>query len=637
NHTVGTSGCSSDYNFFYNAPTSDNPGAHSIQGVDPLFVDAANRDYRLTSDSQARDAGLATVAPGTDLLGVARPQGSGVDMGAYEFQTDLYVSIEGSNTAGDGSEAAPYRTVPYAIDKSGLGGTVFVGPGNFTSATDGEIVMKDGVSLVGEGSDETTLTGSATAVIRAIDISEDTTISGFAITGGVGVQFSTPGNVWRDGGGVYCSSSSALSIADCVVTGNDAVIGGGIYCDKSSPTITSCSITGNWGRIGSGVYCGGLSPTITNCVVAGNDGSGEGGAIACGASSPTITNCTVADNTAWNNAFSLAGGISSGDGSSPTITNCVVWGNDGSNLVGCTATYSDIGTASVEPGFHNISADPSFVSTRTGDYRLKWGSKCIDAGTNTAASVPASAKDKDGVARPQGGSWDMGAYEFVFPTPVRLHYAAGAGGSIVGSATQVVDYGASGSSVTASPSANYRFVKWSDESTQNPRTDTNVTADVNVIATFTPAAPNLTTVWRFRSATMVGSYLWTPDPTEAASIKANLPTTWIYEGAAFTINRDNPLNSNQMYRFRNKLDWTYFYTADLAEKANLENNLSATWELEGPAWKVSLTETPMPVWRFRCLKNSTHFWTSDPNEKLTIENTLKGTYQLEGVAYYLGQ
>ena len=154
--------------------------------------------------------------------------------------------------------------------------------------------------------------------------------------------------------------------------------------------------------------------------------------------------------------------------------------------------------------------------------------------------------------------------------------------------------------------------------------------------TITPATSWMP-VWRFRSNNMVGSYLWTPDPNEKASIIANLSTSWTYEGQAFLINTANPLNSNAMWRFRNKQDWTYFYTADPNEKNNLVTNLSATWALEGPAWKVSRTPTPMPVWRFRCLKNSTHLWTSDPNEKLTIENTLKSTYALEGIAYYLAQ
>jgi uncharacterized repeat protein (TIGR02543 family) len=65
-----------------------------------------------------------------------------------------------------------------------------------------------------------------------------------------------------------------------------------------------------------------------------------------------------------------------------------------------------------------------------------------------------------------------------------LDYAAGADGSMSGDTSQVVDYGQDGTAVTAVPDTGYHFVDWSDGSTANPRTDTNVTADVNVTATF---------------------------------------------------------------------------------------------------------------------------------------------------------
>ena len=65
-----------------------------------------------------------------------------------------------------------------------------------------------------------------------------------------------------------------------------------------------------------------------------------------------------------------------------------------------------------------------------------------------------------------------------------LAYTAGANGSLGGMTNQTVAYGASGSPVTATPSPHYHFVTWSDGSTANPRTDTNVTNSVSVTAIF---------------------------------------------------------------------------------------------------------------------------------------------------------
>src|SRR5688572_8957585 len=63
----------------------------------------------LLPDSPALDAGDNAYCPATDQRGVARPQGSGCDIGAYEFQTPMIspgdtvrVSVDSSGAQGDG-------------------------------------------------------------------------------------------------------------------------------------------------------------------------------------------------------------------------------------------------------------------------------------------------------------------------------------------------------------------------------------------------------------------------------------------------------------------------------------------------------------------------------------------------------
>lgn len=70
-------------------------------------------------------------------------------------------------------------------------------------------------------------------------------------------------------------------------------------------------------------------------------------------------------------------------------------------------------------------------------------------------------------------------------TTYNLNYSAGTGGSITGSSSQTVVAGNDGSAVTAVPSTGYHFVRWSDASITNPRTDTGVATNVTVSAEFT--------------------------------------------------------------------------------------------------------------------------------------------------------
>ena len=69
-------------------------------------------------------------------------------------------------------------------------------------------------------------------------------------------------------------------------------------------------------------------------------------------------------------------------------------------------------------------------------------------------------------------------------TTFTLTYNHDANGTITGTTPQTVNSGANGTAVTAVPNAGYHFVQWSDASTQNPRTDTNVTANITVTAQF---------------------------------------------------------------------------------------------------------------------------------------------------------
>ncbi len=114
--------------------------------------------------------------------------------------------------------------------------------------------------------------------------------------------------------------------------------------------------------------------------------------------------------------------------------------------------------------------------------------------TWSAQQTPGSYYGLDSVCFPDvSHGWTVGGNSILaysVPTYV-LTYAAGINGSIVGSSTQSVTSGGSGAAVTAVPDGSYRFVDWSDGSTLNPRTDSNVQGDLGVTALFAPSACTL--------------------------------------------------------------------------------------------------------------------------------------------------
>jgi len=87
---------------------------------DPSFVDAENGNLRLSLGSPCIDTGFAADgAPSTDILGVPRPQGTGFDMGAYEYYVPLAISQQPV------SQTVPLgQPVTFTVGVSGGLGTI---------------------------------------------------------------------------------------------------------------------------------------------------------------------------------------------------------------------------------------------------------------------------------------------------------------------------------------------------------------------------------------------------------------------------------------------------------------------------------------------------------------------------------
>jgi uncharacterized repeat protein (TIGR02543 family) len=145
--------------------------------------------------------------------------------------------------------------------------------------------------------------------------------------------------------------------------------------------------------------------------------------------------------------------------------------------------------------------------------------------TNYSFSGWNTAPDGSGTTYSPGATFEMGSanltlYAKWIINSYTLTYTASANGSLSGTSPQTVNHGANGTAVTAVPASGYHFVKWSDDTTSNPRTDTNVTGNITVSAVFANAG----NCAQFTSAS--SSYIRVPDSASLDVTTAMTMETW---------------------------------------------------------------------------------------------------------------
>ncbi|MFL2982832.1 MAG: T9SS type A sorting domain-containing protein [Candidatus Neomarinimicrobiota bacterium] len=237
----------------------------------------------------------------------------------------IYISINGSNSTGNGSLDSPFATIQKGLDESTIGDTILVESGTYVE----NIIWPQtyGIKLIGSGQENCIIDGDSTGrVISFIDsldniIDTNTALTGFTIQNGYS-DFDDTGE--KPGGGIYCVNASPM-ITDCkisqnhaygegggiaLINGSHAICsnleihnnsakgsslpgvgmryrgkGGGILIVQSDPIFTNVQITGNYaGEYGAGLYILYSSPIFRNFIISGNGGSGilqKGGGILC--------------------------------------------------------------------------------------------------------------------------------------------------------------------------------------------------------------------------------------------------------------------------------------------------------------------------------------------------------------------
>jgi len=139
------------------------------------------------------------------------------------------------------------------------------------------------------------------------------------------------------GGGIYCEFSSP-TIVDCVIRDCGAEIGGGIGCVGGEPLIIDCLVedckAGGFGAAESGGRGGGIglirgaNAEISNCIIRNNTVyyNGLGGGIYWRRSSAVVTDCEISFNGPRSeNGFMTGGGVyCTGPQTKVVLRNCII-------------------------------------------------------------------------------------------------------------------------------------------------------------------------------------------------------------------------------------------------------------------------------------------------------------------------
>ncbi|MBN1183029.1 MAG: T9SS type A sorting domain-containing protein [Bacteroidales bacterium] len=269
------------------------------------------------------------------------------------------------------------------------------------------------------------------------------------------------------GGGLYLNNSNGR-IEETIISGNtSSYAGGGVYGQSSFVSFVKTSFVDNsTDGYGGGAYLNVCSGALNNIIVANNSSDDIGGGLfLAGYPNLILTSSKIVNNYSPNGASGLEGymcnlhvnnclfaknygsvcieyvettqrqilnstivnnphgSIRIDKFSNIEIKNTIDWGNNKIR----SGTFSDVQFSLFEGGIaggSNIDADPKFVDTLTGDYRLLYGSPCIDAGTYDTNTIYMLKYDLLGNPRYYNDRIDIGAIESIIPNVVNRQFCS---------------------------------------------------------------------------------------------------------------------------------------------------------------------------------------------------------------------
>lgn len=238
-----------------------------------------------------------------------------------------------------------------------------------------------------DGSNVTAGSGGGQNVVK-IDVGSWNGLDGLIITGGNATSGTGDD---AHGGGVLMRGGDRFGLLSCVIVGNVATDGGGVYIENAQGTLSgeryglrNSLVIGNSAENGGGIYVNNYNFAFRGLTVAYNTANTAGSAIALGhtdannANAP-LQNCLFAGNMG---AEAVAEVTTDAD---PVLANCLFNGNADGDYYDDDSAGAVNGAASID-GLGNtntVDGDPMFMMDQAGAITGTWtAAASYDSGTN---------------------------------------------------------------------------------------------------------------------------------------------------------------------------------------------------------------------------------------------------------------
>lgn len=241
---------------------------------------------------------------------------------------DVWVSVTGNDSTGDGSEALPFRTISHALLRVDDVATVHVMPGTYHTGEIFPIIVRPRTMIESTGGKwVTTIQGDgAHSVISMRHPLEHTGVRGFAITGG---SSGLGGGVEMIADVLDTPESNWPRITDCDILGNNgpAGAGGGLFVLGNpgkivTPIIEDVRIFDNTALIGGGVCAAANTMAVfQRCELRSNEADDMGGNVYLVDSNTMFYTCSITDGSS-----EFGGNVNIQDSGSPEFVNCSISG-----------------------------------------------------------------------------------------------------------------------------------------------------------------------------------------------------------------------------------------------------------------------------------------------------------------------